>query len=332
MNTAAAPGLAPSSTASPAPSLRHLPLNLFGAVMSLAGLALAWRLAESAFGAPRWAGEAASLLALLAFLAQAGAYLGKLLWFPAAVRQDFDDPVTGNFFGQIPISLLLLSAVLMPHAAALAEALWSVGVVTAFAMSLRMGSRLLKGRLEPVHMLPVWLISGVGTLDIVVTGAHMPMAWAHEVNLFALAVGAIVALLLWVLIVHRLVFGEPLPPRMKPSLMILVAPFALGFLAWVNLFGQVDRFAGALFHIGLFMLLLVAPKIFRRDVPFAPSWWAIGFPLAALANAAMVFAGAHGGLLWRAVAMLLLAGLSVALAVLGWRTLQLVFSGRLLRA
>jgi tellurite resistance protein len=333
MQTTLQAGITPRDPAAVAPvSIQHLPINLFGAVMGLAGLSLAWRLAEPVFGAPHWIGELSGLLALLAFVAQATGYAAKLLLHRAAVRRDFDDPVTGNFFGQISISLLLLSAVLMPYGSCFAEAVWSLGVVITFMLSLVAVGRMLKGKLDPAHMLPVWLIPGVATLDIGVTGGHMPMPWAHEVVLFALAIGSMLALVLWTLIISRLVYGEPLPARMKPQLMILVAPFAVGFLAWVNVFGEVDRFAGVLFYFGLFMLAVVGPRIYRRDVPFTVGWWAIGFPLAALANAAIVYANARGGWLLHVIAGLLLALLTLSLAVLGLRTLYLVFSGKLFRA
>ncbi|MNT95933.1 potassium-tellurite ethidium and proflavin transporter [compost metagenome] len=82
---------------------------------------------------------------------------------------------------------------------------------------------------------------------------------------------------------------------MVPSLMILVAPFEVGFLAYANLFG-IDRFAAMLFYFGLFLAVVLGFKVFRRDVPFAPSWWAISFPLAALANAALKYAHVQGDL------------------------------------
>jgi len=210
-------------------SIRQLPINLYGAVMGLAGMALAWRLAAPVFGAPAAVGEAMGFFALAVFIAHSAGYLAKLALHPDAVRQEFTDPVTGNFFGQLAISLLLLSSVLMPYGHAFAQGLWTVGVVVTFALALLVGSRLLKGKLDAAHMLPVWIIPGVGVLDIGVTGGHMPMAWAGEINLLAMAVGTMVALVLWTLIIHRLAHGEPLPLRMRPSLMILMAPFAVAF-------------------------------------------------------------------------------------------------------
>lgn len=326
----ASPPLAPQA-AVPG-SLRHLPVNLFASVMGLSGLALAWRLAQPAFGAPALIAELVGALALLVFLLLAMAYGLKLLRHREAVRAEFRHPVSGSFFGTIVISLLLLSAVLAPYGAAFSQALWTLGTLATFGLSLLMVARLLKGGGEPAHAVPAWLIPGVATLDIVVTGATMPMAWAAEVNLAALAVGTVLALLLFSLIFARLVQQEPLAVAMRPSLMILVAPFSVGFLAYTQLFGMVDRFAGLLFYFGVFVFVLVAAQVFRRDVPFTPSWWGIGFPIAALSNAALKYAAVQQSrpLLWLAAALLAL--LTLAIAVLSLRTLQLLVNGKLLVA
>ncbi|MNF84478.1 potassium-tellurite ethidium and proflavin transporter [compost metagenome] len=169
----------------------------------------------------------------------------------------------------------------------------------------------------------------MATLDIAVTGAHMPMAWAPELNLFAMAVGAALALIFFTSIFPRLVHQEPLAKGMIPSLMILVAPFEVGFLAYTNLFG-IDRFAAMLFYFGLFLAVVLGFKVFRRDVPFAPSWWAISFPLAALANAALKYAHVQGGLPLQVIAWAILLFLTVALAVLTWKTLVSLVRGKLL--
>ncbi len=155
------------------------------------------------------------------------------------------------------------------------------------------------------------------------------MAWASEVNLLASAVGAVMALVLFTMIVGRLVHRDPLPPAMAPSLMILVAPFAVGFLAYTHMVGSIDGFAALLFYFGLFLFVVVAPKVFRPDARFSVGWWAVGFPLAALAIAALKYAAfRHSGPLW-VIATALLALLSVVLVVLTVRTVQNALNGKL---
>jgi tellurite resistance protein len=310
-------------------SVRQLPVNLFGAVMGLSGLALAWRLAHDSLGAPAFVGEAIAALALAAFVCIGLGYLAKAALHPQAVRAEFQHPVMGNFFGTIAISVLLLSALAAPYSAAAAHALWTVGMLATFTLCSVAVSRLLQGQVDAAQAVPAWIVPCVATLDIPVTGGQMPMAWAAEINLLAGAVGTVLALVLFTLIVGRLVHQQPLPAAMTPSLMILVAPFAVGFLAYSNIVGGIDRFGALLFYFGLFLFAVLVPKVFRPGVPFSAAWWAIGFPMAALANAALKYAALRDSAPLWLVACGLLAALSLVLAVLTLRTVHGVLNGKL---
>jgi len=313
------------------PSLARLPVNLFGAVMGIAGLSLAWRQAHASHGLPALVGEAAGAVAVAVFLALAGAYAAKALRHGGAVRAEFEHPVMGNFFATIAIGLLLLSAVLSPWGAALGRGVWMAGTLLTLALSYVVAQRFLTRRQEAANTVPPLLIPGVASLDVAVTGAHMPFAWAREVNLLALAVGTALAVALFVLIVWRLRHHDPMPKPMTPALLVLVAPFEVGFLAYVNMTGGIDMFASLLFYFGLFLFAVLAPRVFRRDVPFGVPWWAVSFPMAALSIAALRYADHAGGPGTRAVALLLLAALTVTVLVLSVRTLAMVLDGRLLR-
>lgn len=311
-------------------SLEHLPVNLFAAVMGLSGLALAWRLVQAQFGIGRVAAEVSSVIAIATFLAMALGYLVKAVRHPAAVKTEFSHPIVSAFFGTVSISLLMISAVVGPYSASLGKAVWIAGCLVTISLGYFAFSRLLRGGLDAAHAVPAWLIPGVATLDIAVTGEPMHMAWVSQFVLFSSAIGAVLALVLFTLIGTRMIQHQPLNAAMTPSLMILVAPFEVGFLAYVNVIGSVDRFAALLFYFGLFMFLVVAPKVFRPGARFGPTWWAIGFPMAALVNAALKYAAVHPTLPLRLLAFFLLAFLSVALAVLVFRTLRDLLNGRLL--
>lgn len=313
-------------------SLRHLPVNLFASVMGIAGLSIAWRQASQAFGVSPLMAEAAGIAALVVFVVLALSYLAKALRHPDAVLGEYRHPVAGNFFGTITIAILLLSSVIAPLSAPLAEAVWTLGAILTVALSFVIASRLLKGKIDAAHAVPAWFIPGVATLDIAVTGGAMPMPWAHEVNLFALAVGTMIALLFFTMIMSRMIHHEPLPASMVPSLLILMAPFAVGFLAYTSFTQRIDAFAGLLFYFGLFIFLALAPKVFRRGIPFASGWWAISFPMAALASAALKYAAFVQAWPITAIAILLLALLTLAIAVLFVKTLHILCNGRLLAA
>ncbi len=301
--------------------------------MGIAGLALAWRLAAHEFHTALWISHGIGIVALSVFVLLSFAYLGKILKHPEAVKNEFNHPIAGNFFGTFNIALMLLSAVIAPFSMPASEVVWTIGSLGALALAFISISRLLKGQIDSGHALPAWLIPGVAALDIPATGATMPMAWARELNLFALAIGTIVGLLFFTMIMSRLIHHqEKLATGMVPSLMILIGPFAVGFLAYTNFTQQIDGFAAMLFYFGLFLFLTLVFKVFRRGIPFAAGWWAIGFPLAALAIAALKYAAAVQ--LWplTGLAVALLAFLSIVIAVLFYRTLRIILNGSLLRA
>jgi tellurite resistance protein len=311
-------------------SIRNLPVNLFASVMGVAGLSIAWHQASHEFGVTPLISEAAGILAALIFVVLGAGYLAKAIKHPDAVIGEFRHPVSGNFFGTITIAILLLSAVAAQLNQTLAEVMWTVGAILTIALCFTIASRLLHGSVDATNAVPAWFIPGVATLDIAVAGGTMPMPWAHEVNLFALAVGTMVALLFFTMIMSRIIHREPLPAGMVPSLVILMAPFEVGFLAYTNFTQQVDTFSGLLFYFGLFLFLTLVPKVFRQGIPFATGWWAISFPMAALASAALKYSMFVQAWPVQAIAVILLAMLSIAIAVLLVRTLHILIDGRLL--
>lgn len=311
-------------------SIKNLPINLFGAVMGLAGLSLAWQSASEYVAYAQMIGAVIGGFAILVFIALVAGYLTKWVKYPAAVKAEFNHPISGNFFGTVTIALLLLSAVVGSASTLISQGLWMLGSLLTMILAAIVLSRLLSGNQESQYAVPAWLIPGVAALDIAVTGAHMPMAWAYEFNLFAMAVGSVIALVFFTRIFSRLVHEPVMAKGMTPSLMILIAPFEVGFLAYTNFFGSVDYFASVLFYFGLFLFGVLAFKVFRQAAPFSPAWWAISFPIAALSNAALKYADAKGGVILEAIAYLILAFLTIALTVLTVKTLKILFNGKLL--
>jgi tellurite resistance protein len=311
-------------------SVKYLPVNLFGAVMGISGLSLAWGSASETLGASAAIAPAIGIVAIVAFALLALGYASKLLLHPQAVRSEFEHPVAGNFFGTITISLLLLSTLAAPYSKQLQVWLWTGATAATLVLSYVIISRMLRGAVPTANVAPAWLIPGVASLDIAVAGASLPMQWAQQLNLFAAGIGTMMAIVFFVFIFSRLTHGDPLPNTMIPSLMIMMAPFEIGYLAYTSMTGRVDLFAGLLFYFGLFIFLLMAVRVFRRHVAFTTAWWAISFPLAALANAALKYAAATGLAFLSALAMALLALLTLAIAVLLVRTLHVLVSGKLL--
>lgn len=323
--------LIPTVTPRTPQSLRYLPVNFFGAVMSVAGLSLAWRLAHKFYNVDVAISNAIGVIALLLFAVLGLSYLMKCICYPEAVKQEFTHPIAGNFFGTIGISILLLSSVLSVYSTAISLVVWTFGAAVTLSLGAVMISRLLNGNGSPASVVPAWLIMGVGSLDIVVTSAAFDAGWQREVNLLAAAIGSVSAIVFFVMIFSRLVHQEPLANGIRPSKMILIAPFGVGFIAYVNLLQKVDMFASLLFYFGLFLFVIIAYRLIVKAVPFSLNWWAVGFPLAALTNAGLIYANAVGGGLG-VIALGLLLLLTGTIIVLSIRTITALANGRMLTA
>jgi tellurite resistance protein len=146
-----------------------------------------------------------------------------------------------------------------------------------------------------------------------------------------LAIGLFFAVPLFTLIFSRLVFEAPMPDALQPSLLILVAPFSVGFSSYVVTVGRIDLFAQSLYFLMLFVLavLLGRLRVLRQCCPFRVSWWAVSFPLAASAIAALRFAAFDPNWFTAGVAWALLALATIAIAGLLVRTLVGVVQGEL---
>ncbi len=310
-------------------SVRQVPVNLFAAVMGLSGLSLAWRRSHAVFGAPAVIGDAIGLLAMATFAVVAAVYLVKWIRHPAEVVAEFIHPVSGNFFGTVNIAMLLLSSVVAAYSALLGQIVWIIGTLATLMLAYIILSRLLTVKQDPTHASPVWLIPGVAALDIANAGSAMPFTWAPELNLFAAAIGSVLAVVFFILILSRLFHHDALSPLLLPSIFILIAPFEVGFLAYTNLVGQVDNFGALLYYFGLALFAVLFFKVFRPSTPFSQTWWAASFPMAALGNAALVYAAARNSGPTLLIAAVVLAVISLMIGLILLRTLHHLFTGRL---
>jgi tellurite resistance protein len=141
-----------------------------------------------------------------------------------------------------------------------------------------------------------------------------------------LSVGLLFWIVLLTIVFNRLIFHHPMPPHLLPTLCILIAPPAVAFLAYESLAGEVDGFARLLYYPAVVFFLLVAIQVPRLvKLPFALSWWAYSFPLAALTVATFVMAEKTGLAVFAAGGIALYA---LLLGVVGWLVVRTVVAIR----
>jgi tellurite resistance protein len=328
-----AAGEAPTATAAPpiARTFDYLPIGLFGSVMGLTGLSIAWRLAGLRFGAPEWIAESLAVAAVLAFLLIAAAYSIKALGAPDVVKAEFAHPIGGNLFGTFLISLLLLPIVLAPSSLLLARVVWVVGAVGMLWFAWLKVVRWMSDRQQPQHATPAWIVPVVGLLDLPLAVPSLSLGPLHGVMVLALAVGLFFAIPLFTLIFSRLLFEPSLPDALQPTLMILLAPSAVGTSTYFATTGQLDLFAQSLYALTLFLLLVLVGRLryLGKCCPFRVSWWAVGFPLAAAAIASLRIASAFPAWTTDTIAVLVLAFATLTIVWLAWRTLAGIARGEL---
>ena len=312
-------------------TLDYMPVGLFGSVMGLTGLSVAWRLAHARFGVSDWLADSVGAAAVLAFVALSLGYGVKLVTAPQAVRKEYEHPIAGNLFGTILISLLLLPIILQPLSLTLARMVWIVGAVGMVTFAWLIVSRWMSDRQQIAHATPAWIIPVVGLLDVPLALPYLDLPQLHLLMVLGLAVGLFFAIPLFTLIFSRLVFEPPMPDALKPSLMILVAPFAVGTSTYAVTTGQIDVFAQSLYVLTLFLLAVLVGQLRHliQCCPFRFSWWAVSFPLAASAIAALRIAVAMRTWLTDAIAIVLLAFATVVIAGLLARTLIGLVRGEL---
>ncbi|MDD9268490.1 SLAC1 anion channel family protein [Paenibacillus sp. GCM10023248] len=312
-------------------SIQFLPVNLFASVMGISGLSLAWRQASKLLGTSLVIADIIGIIGVLMFVVLSVGYVSKCILYPNKVKDEFMHPISGNFFGTITIAILLLSSVIGSYSKISGQVIWIIGTVSTLALSYLVVTRLLNGNNDPAHAVPAWLIPGVGTMDIAVAGGSMPFSWAYEINLLSLAIGGIVALVFLTMILSRLIHHDPLHAGLTPSMIIMIAPFEVGFLGYVNFEHRIDQFASILFYFGLFLFIVLFFKVFKKSIPFGASWWGVSFPMAALSNAALIYAMFVHSWLLIAISTVILVVLNIVLVVLFIRTIRSLFNGTLLQ-
>lgn len=261
--------------------LENFPISFFAMVMGLSGLTIAWTKAQHVLhqelGLTPWLLG----LTLLIFAALLLIYGSKLLWHRDAVAKELAHPVKLNFFPTVSISLILLSIAILPLREDLSCPLWLLGAGLHFVFTLYVVNTWIhQDHFQIQHMNPAWFIPAVGNVLVPVAG--VPLGFA-DISWFFFSVGMLFWIILLTIIFYRVLFHASIDERLLPTLFILIAPPAVGFIAYTRLIGGIDPFGRFLFFAGLFLMLLLFSQAARFiRLKFFLSWWAYSFPLAAI--------------------------------------------------
>ena len=266
--------------------LASFPVSFFAMVMGLTGLAIGWEKAQQVLhwnlGIDRWVVAAISVL--FAFLLSI--YLAKIWLHRQAVLNELMHPIKIHFFPTVSIGLLLLAVAFLPIEPQASRVLWTIGAVLHLLLTLfTIDTWIHRTHFKVQHMNPAWFIPAVGNVLVPVAG--IPLGYT-DISWFFFSIGMLFWIVLMTIVFYRAIFHDPIEARLLPTLFILIAPPAVGFIAYTRLVPELDPFARVLYYSALFLPLLLLSQAGRfLRLPFFLTWWAYSFPLAAISIASL---------------------------------------------
>lgn len=266
--------------------LKFFPIMMFAVVMGLSGLTITYQKAALWLNFPHIIGEVLMYVTTAVFLVISLIYLKKFFKYKDAVQNEFSHPVRINFFAAVSISMLMLAIIFKESYPFLSAIFWYPGTLLHFYLTMRTISFWINENQQLDHSNPAWFIPIVGNVLVPAAGVGFVDL---GLLLYFFSVGIFFWIILFAVILNRIIFHNQMVVKFMPTLFILIAPPAVGFISYFKMFGVIDTFALILFNLALFFTFLVAfmYKNFIK-IKFFISWWAFVFPLAAMAISAML--------------------------------------------
>ena len=303
--------------------LKNFPISWFATIMGLAGLTIAWHKMETVYQLKLHPSSWLGYITLAVFVLVTAVYLMKLLAHRDAVIAELNHPIRLSFFPASSIALILLSVVFLQSLPGFSHVLWTVGVVIHLIFTLYvLNAWISHTRFEIEHINPAWFIPVVGNILVPIAGVqHAPA----DISWFFFSIGLVFWILLFAMVLYRMFFHDPIPAKLVPTLFILIAPPAVGFVSYLRLNGELDNFARILYFAGLFLTLMLFTQFTRFSrLQFFLSWWAYSFPLAAITVATLTMAELSSWGLYDILAVALMVNLNAVLLMLVVRTFRAI--------
>lgn len=306
--------------------MAYFPISFFATVMGLSGLTIAWEKAQQVLEINLGISPLMVLITAATFVVLLVLYTYKLIMHRDRVIEELKHPVKISFFPAISISFLLLSITLLSMNQTIARPLWVVGASLHLLFTLYVvNSWMHHEHFQIQHITPAWFIPAVGNILVPVAG--VPLGYI-DISWFFFSIGVMFWLILMTIVFYRMMFHQPLPAHLMPTLFILIAPPAVGLLAYIRLSGGIDSFAFVLYGAAFFFTLLLFSQANRfLRLAFFLSWWAYSFPIAAITLASYAMFEMTGGSLYFWIANTLLVILTLVLLILLINTVKAIVQG-----
>jgi tellurite resistance protein len=264
----------------PSNRLQFFPIMMFATIMGLGGLTLVYERLTSVFSFPIYFASLMLVVSTSLFFLVLIFYILKLIKFKNEVKKEFSHPIRINFFAAFSISMLILSIDYRHYNLEVSEIFFVFGAFFHIFFTYYTIRFWINNNLEMQHSNPAWFIPIVGNLIVPIAGKGFV---DDSILYFYFSIGIFFWIILFSIILNRIIFHNQFAPKFMPTLFILIAPPAIGFISYIKLTGNLDFFAQILFNLGLFftILVFVMYKNFVK-IKFFISWWAFTFPMAAV--------------------------------------------------
>lgn len=308
--------------------LQYFPITLMPSVMGLVGLAIAYLKFQHFYEIHLPIGQILLYFTSGYFLLLMITYAARLANHSESFKKDWHHPIRVNFFPAVSICLLLFAVgYLEIGQRGLASILWHLGAPLHLVILLAIIYRWFHFPQALKTLNPAWFIPVVGPILVPVAGVSLANP---EFSWFFFATGLVYWILMLSIFLYRMLFHDPMPPKLLPTLFILIAPPSVGFISYLKLTGSLDPFARILFYFGVFTALMLLTMVGQfRKVPFFLSWWGYTFPLDALTLSFFLMFKVSGIVFFKQAALILLAVTTLVVAIVLVRTIGLASKGHL---
>lgn len=298
--------------------LKFFPIMMYAIVMGMSGLTITYQKAALWLSFPNIIGEILMYITTAIFLTVSFIYITKYSKYKMAVKKEFGHPVRINFFAAVSISMLMLAIIFKEHSSLISASFWYPGTILHFYLTMHTISFWINDNQELSHSNPAWFIPIVGNVLVPVAGIGFA---PNGILLYFFSVGIFFWIILFAVILNRIIFHHQMAVKFMPTLFILIAPPAVGFIAYFKIYGVIDTFAMILFNIALFFTLLIAfmYKNFIK-IKFFISWWAFVFPVAAMAISSMLMYKQTNDPFMMVLSYTMIAAVTLIIAVVLYQT------------
>ena len=266
--------------------LKFFPIMMYAIVMGISGLTITYQKAALWLSFPPIIGEILMYLTTVVFVVVSFFYLSKVAKYKEAVAKEFSHPVRINFFAAISISMLMLAIIYKESYPLISSVFWYPGAILQFYFTMNTIAFWINHNQDVSHSNPAWFIPIVGNVLVPVGGIGFVDS---HVLMYFFSVGIFFWIILFALLLNRIIFHNQLAQKFMPTMFILIAPPAVGFIAYFKMYGVIDTFATMLFNMALFFTFLIA-FMYKNflNLKFFISWWAFVFPIAAMTISSML--------------------------------------------